>query len=80
MLQQRTTLDHGTCDCNSSLESTSMLLGFHDPLDMVVVQSLTLVNGCDGMTLITLTDKSNGSSWNAISLLTDLLGSSSLVC
>ena len=53
-----------------------MLLGFHDPLDMVLVQSMTLVNDCDGMTLVVglaLTDKSKGSSWNAPSLLMDLL-------
>ena len=50
-----------------------MLVGFHDPLDMVVVQSMTLVNDCNGMTLVLglpLTDKSKGSSWNAVSLLT----------
>jgi hypothetical protein len=44
-----------------------MLVGFHDPLDMVVVQSMTLVNDCDVMTLVVglpLTDKSKGSSWN----------------
>jgi hypothetical protein len=29
-----------------------MLLGFHDSLDMVVVQSMTLVNDCDVMTLV----------------------------
>ena len=55
-----------------------MLLGFHDPLDMVVEQSMTLVNDCDGMTLVVglpLTDKSKGSSWNALSLLMDSLGS-----
>jgi hypothetical protein len=53
-----------------------MLLGFHDPLDMVLVQFMTLVNDCDGMTLVVglpLTDKSKGSSWNAPSLLMDLL-------
>ena len=53
-----------------------MLLGFHDPLDVVLVQSMTLVNDCDGMTLVVglpLTDKSKGSSWNAPSLLMDLL-------
>jgi hypothetical protein len=52
------------------------LLGFHDSLDMVLVQSITLVNDCDGMTLVVglpLTDKSKGSSWNAPSLLMDLL-------
>jgi DNA-directed RNA polymerase subunit RPC12/RpoP len=46
------------------------------PLDMVVVQSMTLVNDCDGMTIVVglpLTDKSKGSSWNAPSLLMDLL-------
>ena len=53
-----------------------MLLGFHDPLDMVVEQSMTLVNDCDGMTLVVglpRTDKSKDSSWNAPSLLMDLL-------
>lgn len=54
-----------------------MLMGFHDPPDMVVVQSMILVNDCDEMTLVVglpLTDKSKGSSRNAVSL-TDLLGS-----
>jgi hypothetical protein len=47
-------------------------------VDMVVEQSMTLVNDCDGMTLVVglpLTDKSKGSSWNALSLLMDSLGS-----
>ena len=38
-----------------------MLVGFHDPLDMV--QSMMLVNDCDGMTLVvglSLTKKSKG--------------------
>ena len=53
-----------------------MLVGFHDSLDMV--QSNMLMNDCDGMTMVVglpLTDKSKGSSRNAVSLQTDLLGS-----